>query len=149
MPFPAPHKTWLDRRLVDGHRPFPIVGFGTAVNEAVTRRENFLVEQGFAQRNAGGVRVRTDLLAALRERELAGLGRTLAGETGKAYHPLAEGGQAQGSTGRLCWERATASRCSMTAWRSAWCRGDRCLPNHMGQQLSATVRGNQVSWILR
>jgi Protein of unknown function (DUF3363) len=60
--------TWLDQRLISGEPPVANAGFGASVNEALRKRVDCLIEQGFAKREEERVRTRSDLLTALRQR---------------------------------------------------------------------------------
>jgi hypothetical protein len=63
--------TWLDQRLVDGDGAIANVGFGATVKEALRKRVDFLVEQGFVQREDNRASVPSNLLAVLRQRGLS------------------------------------------------------------------------------
>jgi type IV secretory pathway VirD2 relaxase len=84
--------TWLDRRLV-AREPVDLsrAGFGGEVRAALDRRIDTLVEQGLASRNGDKVTLGRNLIATLRGRELDGVGRRLASETGLAYLPAEAG----------------------------------------------------------
>ncbi len=84
--------TWLDRRLV-AREPVDLsrAGFGGEVRAALDRRVDTLVGQGLASRDGDKVTLGRNLIATLRDRELDGVGRRLASETGLAYLPAEAG----------------------------------------------------------
>jgi len=89
--------TWLDRELVMSGAPQPAVqGFGAQVREAMSRRVDFLVGEGLAERRGQRVILARNLLATLRDRELAVVGRQLQQETGKTWRPVRDGQTASG-----------------------------------------------------
>jgi type IV secretory pathway VirD2 relaxase len=89
--------TWLDRQLLSAN-PSEVAsaGFGAEVQDALSRRIDHLVETGLAQREGHRVIFARDLIETLRRRELDAAGARLAGETGAAYRPIAEGDQVAG-----------------------------------------------------
>jgi hypothetical protein len=142
----APGATWLDQRLVNGDAAIANAGFGKTVKEALRKRVEFLVEQGFAQRDGDRLKVPSNLLTALRQSDLDSVAKAIATETGMSYRPLADGERATGVYRRMM---ATASGCfamlddglgfSLVPWRPV-------LEQRIGQQLSATLHGDQVTW---
>jgi hypothetical protein len=138
--------TWLDQTLVSGDAAIANVGFGTAVKDALGHRLDFLLEHGFVRCEGDRLKVPANLLTALRQRDLEGVGKSLATETGMAYRPLADGERTSGVYRRMV---VTASgrfamlddglAFSMVPWRAI-------LEQRTGQQMSATLRGGQVTW---
>lgn len=87
--------TWLDRNLVvDGG--VANHGFGAQARAAMQFRVDFLAEQGLAERHGRRVILARNLLATLRDRELAAVGRSLQDQTGQNYRPLQNGQRASG-----------------------------------------------------
>ena len=138
--------TWLDRTLVGTDAPAANVGFGTTVKEALRKRVDFLIEHGFAQRDADRTKLSSDLLTALRQRELDGIAKTIAKETGMAYRPLVDDERITGAYRRMVV--AASGRFAMlddglgfslVPWRPV-------LEQRIGQQLRATLRGDHVTW---
>jgi hypothetical protein len=75
--------TWLDRELLsDEPEPLRDAGFGADVRAAKAARRAWLAGQGLVQESQGGPVYRRDLLAVLRNRELAEAGGRLAAEYG-------------------------------------------------------------------
>ena len=138
--------TWLDRQLVTGESSLANAGFGATVRDALRAREEFLVEQGFAQRDRDGVKLPRNLLAMLRERELEKVARSLVSETGRDYRPFCDGQSVSGVYKRMI---ATASGrfamlddglgFSLVPWRPV-------LENRLGQTISASLYRDQVIW---
>ncbi len=90
--------TWLDRRLVS-NEPMPMSesGFGQELREAMNARIDHLTEQGLARRQGQRVVFVSNLLDALRRRELEATAAKLATETGHPYQSAAEGEQVAGT----------------------------------------------------
>ena len=138
--------TWLDRTLVNGDAAIANAGFGATVKEALRKRVDFLVEHGFAQRDGERMKVPSNLLTALRQRDLDGVAKALTAETGMSYRPLVDGERATGVYRRMV---VTASGrfamlddglgFSLVPWRPV-------LEQRIGQQLTATIRGDHVTW---
>ena len=121
-------------------------GFGATVKDALRAREEFLVENGFAQRGHEGVRLPRNLLAMPGERDLEGVAMTLAKDTGLSYRPLSDGQSASGVYRRMI---STASGrfamlddglgFSLVPWRPV-------LEKRLGQTMGVTMHGDQFSW---
>lgn len=84
--------TWLDRQVV-AREPMTLgeAGFGAEMREAMERRAEHLIEQGLAERQAGGVVYARNLIGTLRRQELGALGQKLAAETGLPFHSSGSG----------------------------------------------------------
>jgi len=138
--------TWLDQTIVKGNTPIASVGFGAAVKEAIRKRVHFLVEHGFAQGDGDRLQLPSNLLTSLRQRDLDDVAKTIAKETGMVHRPLIDGAHTTGVYRRVV---VTASGrfamlddglgFSLVPWRPV-------LEQRIGQQLSATMRGDRVSW---
>jgi type IV secretory pathway VirD2 relaxase len=140
--------TWLDRQLVDGGQALSAQGFGAQACQAVGQRAEFLCEQGLAERRGKRIVLAPNLLATLRDRELARVGRTLQEQTGKPYRPLQDGQQASGvyrqsiqlASGRFAM-LDDGMGFSLVPWRPV-------IEQRLGQQVSAVVRGSSATWNL-
>jgi type IV secretory pathway VirD2 relaxase len=88
--------TWLDQQLIRGGKDVGTGGFGSEVRQALQRRADFLIDQGFAERRGSRVILARNLLATLRERELERAAKTIATDTGLAYRPVADGERVSG-----------------------------------------------------
>jgi type IV secretory pathway VirD2 relaxase len=138
--------TWLDRTLVNGDAAIANAGFGASVKKALRKRVNFLVEHGFVQRDGDNLKVPSNLLTALRQRDLDSVAKAITAETGMSYRPLADGERTTGVYRRMV---VTASGrfamlddglgFSLAPWRPV-------LEQRIGQQLTATIRGDHVIW---
>jgi hypothetical protein len=138
--------TWLDRTLVNGDMAIVDVGFGTVAKEALRKRVDFLIERGFAQRDGDGVNVSSNLLTELCERDLDSVAKAITAETGMSYQPLADGERATGIYRRMVVTSSGRFAIlddglgfSLVPWRPV-------LDQRIGQHLSATLRGDQVTW---
>jgi len=88
--------TWLDRQLVSP-RPEALAGdFGSQVAAALARRTEQLLDDGLAKRQGQRVVFARNLLATLRERELADAGEALAERTGSLYRLASHGDHVSG-----------------------------------------------------
>jgi hypothetical protein len=140
--------TWLDKQLIGDGADLVEKGFGGQVRGAVLRRVGFLAEQGFAERRGQRVILVRNLLATLRERELAAVGKALEDETGQIYRQVHDGGRAsdvyrrsiQLVSGRFA-VLDDGVGFSLVPWRPV-------VQPRLGQQVSAVVRGQSVSWQL-
>ena len=137
--------TWLDRNLVVD-AGMAARGFGAQVRDAMQSRVDFLVEQGLAECWGQRVVLARNLLATLRDRELANVGKSLQDQTGQTYRPLQDGQQASGvyrrslqlASGRFAM-LDDGTGFSLLPWRPV-------IEQRLGQQLGAVVRGSSVTW---
>jgi type IV secretory pathway VirD2 relaxase len=140
--------TWLDHQMVGGARNLSPQGFGAQVRGALQDRMDFLVEQGLAERHGSRVVLARNLLATLRDRELAEVGKVIQHQTGLLHRPLREGERANGiyrrsvqlASGRFAM-LDDGMGFSLVPWRPV-------VEQRLGQQVSAIVRGSSVTWEL-
>jgi hypothetical protein len=140
--------TWLDRRLVSGAEVSRDSGFGREVREAQTRRRQWLIAEGLAQEAAGQVIYRPDMLALLRQRELARVGHQLAKDAGLVFAETRNGQRIEGSyrravdlaSGRFAVVE-TARELSLVPWRPV-------LERHIGKQVSGIMRDDAINWTI-
>lgn len=140
--------TWLDQQLIGGGTGLGDIGFGAEAKEALQRRVDFLVEEGLARRSGQQLILARNLLANLRNRELADVARGITAQTGLEHRPVAEGQPVRGiyrrnvqlASGRFAMLDDGAGF-SLVPWRPV-------IDKHLGQQLAATVRGSGVSWVI-
>lgn len=83
--------TWLDQGLLLNDFKDQQQGFGARVRDAMELRVGFLVGEGLAERRGQRVVLARNLLATLRDRELAVVGERLHRETGKTWQPARDG----------------------------------------------------------
>jgi type IV secretory pathway VirD2 relaxase len=90
--------TWLDRQNI-AREPAALSegGFGAEVRQALERRAEHLVGQGFGERHGQRVTFTRNLIDTLRRRELEALGEKLSGETGQPFNRAASGEYVAGS----------------------------------------------------
>ena len=139
--------TWLDRTLIEGNSPAP-TGFGAEARSALEQRGAFLVDEGLATRRAQRLILARDLLATLRGREVAQVGRNLAAETGLDHRPVVNGGKVGGvyrrsmmlASGRFAMLDDGVGF-SLVPWKPV-------LEQRLGQSVSGVMRGGSVSWNL-
>jgi len=140
--------TWLDHQMVSDTRNLSPQGFGAQVRGALQDRRDFLVEQGLAKRRGSRVVLARNLLATLRDRELAEAGKVIQHQTGLLHRPLREGERANGiyrrsvqlASGRFAM-LDDGMGFSLVPWRPV-------VEQRLGQQVSAIVRGASVTWEL-
>lgn len=145
----APGATWLDHRLIERGAGVADGGFGAEVRRAMDARTDHLVKEGLARRYGERTVFERGLLDTLRKRELDSVGAKIAGETGLAYRPVADG---EKITGVVRQRLALASgRFAMlddglgfrlVPWAST-------LEQQLGRQVSGVVRaGGGIDWTL-
>ena len=139
--------TWLDQQLINGERgavgasALADLGFGGEAKAALRQRAAFLVEQGLAEIQGGRTLLARNLLATLRNRDLAAAAQRIVSETGRAHRRLADGQSARGVF-REALQLASGRYAvvddglgfSLVPWRPV-------LESRLGQQVTATMRG--------
>ncbi|MCH7863452.1 MAG: DUF3363 domain-containing protein [Proteobacteria bacterium] len=90
--------TWLDRQNI-AREPAALSegGFGAEVRQALERRADHLVGQGYGERHGQRVTFTRNLIDTLRRRELEALGEKLAAEIGQPFNRAASGEFVAGS----------------------------------------------------
>ena len=140
--------TWLDQQLIDGGRGLGDLGFGSEAEEALQKRADFLSELGLAERRGQRVILARNLLATLRNRELAQAAKSIAADTGLEHRPMADGQRVVGiyrrsvmlASGRYAM-LDDGKGFSLVPWKPV-------IEQRLGQQLAATVGGGGVSWMI-
>ena len=142
--------TWLDRRLIAGEASdLAPAGFGQAVAQAMDRRREHLIDQGDATRQPT-VRVfyRRNLLATLREREVARAGAELAVSKPMPFRASGDGetvsgtftGTVQLASGRFAIVEKS-HEFTLVPWRPV-------IERQRGREVIGVVQGGSVSWQL-
>ncbi len=142
--------TWLDRRLVtpDASDLTP-AGFGQQVREAMDQRREHHITQGDATRQQDGrIIYRRNLLANLREREVARVGAEMAGSKGLPFRSAADGetvsgkftGTVQLSSGKFAVVEKS-HEFTLVPWRPV-------IDRQLGRQVAGIVQDGSVSWQL-
>jgi hypothetical protein len=141
--------TWLDRELV-AETPTPIrdLGFGRDVRDALTRRRQWLIEQGFAREEQDRTLYRGNMLSQLRDCELKRVGGQLSGEMGLAYTEARSGTRIEGvyrrhvdlASGRFAVIEKSREF-TLVPWRPV-------LERNIGKSVSGVMRGDAISWTL-
>lgn len=142
--------TWLDRRLVSAEASdLAPSGFGQQVREAMDRRCEHHVDRGDAARQPnGGIAYRRNLLATLREREIARVGGELAATKGLPFRAAADGenvsgkftGTVQLSSGKFALVEKS-HEFTLVPWRPV-------IDRQLGREVMGIVQGGSVSWQL-
>ena len=142
--------TWLDRRLIGGTASdLALAGFGQAVSQAMERRREHLIGQSDATRQQDGrVLYRRNLLATLREREVARAGAELAASKPVPFRTARDGeivsgtftGTAQLSSGKFAIVEQ-AHEFTLVPWRPV-------IDRQLGREVMGVVQGGSVSWQL-
>lgn len=138
--------TWLDQQLIGAGRGLGDFGFAGEVRQAMQQRADFLVEQGLAERQGRRVILARNLLATLRNRELAQVAREIAAETGLEHRPMLDGQRVTGiyrrsvmlANGRYA-VLDDGKGFSLVPWKPV-------IALRLGQQLTATLRDGRASW---
>jgi type IV secretory pathway VirD2 relaxase len=142
--------TWLDRRLVspDASDLAP-AGFGQQVREAMDQRREHHIEQGDATRRQDGrTFYRRNLLATLREREIANFGTEMAASKALPFRATTDGetvsgkftGTVQLSSGKFAIVEK-AHEFTLVPWRPV-------IDRQLGREVMGVVQGGSVSWQL-
>jgi type IV secretory pathway VirD2 relaxase len=141
--------TWLDRHLVSGYiEPPRDSGFGREIKEAMSRRQQWLIEQGLAQKEQERIVYRDNMLAILQRRELTRVGGQLSKELGLPYVEAGMGERIEGTL-RKTVELASGKfavieknrEFSLVPWRPV-------LDRHIGKQVCGIMRGDGISWTI-
>ncbi|GAA5542262.1 DUF3363 domain-containing protein [Brucella sp. NBRC 113783] len=142
--------TWLDRRLVSAETSdLAPSGFGQQVRNAMDRRREHHIAQGDAVRQPnGGIAYRRNLLATLREREVARVGGELAATKCLPFRAAADGetvsgkftGTVQLSSGKFALVEQS-HEFTMVPWRPV-------IDRQLGREVAGVVQGGSVSWQL-
>lgn len=138
--------TWLDRQLLGGGAGLSSGGFGGDASQALKQRADFLVEQGLANRRSQRLVLARNLLATLRERELAMAAQAIETETRLLHQPVAVGHRVSGVyrrqvqlvSGRFAM-LDTEAGFSLVPWRPV-------IEKRLGQSVTAELRQGGASW---
>jgi hypothetical protein len=82
--------------LIAGGKDLGERGFGAEVCEALRRRSDFLIERGLAERRGQRIIFARNLLATLRERDIAAGALRIEKETGLPHRPVVDGERVSG-----------------------------------------------------
>jgi type IV secretory pathway VirD2 relaxase len=149
----APGATWLDHRLVERDKlPLARGGFGGEARDAMRARAEHLAEQDLGRRESGRILLQRDLLATLRQRELAATGKSLAAETGFAHVPVTSGADVSGvyrrrlnlSSGRFAMLEVVSGDGGLGFQLVPWSRE---IDQKLGQQIAGVSRADGgITW---
>jgi len=138
--------TWLDQQLIDGGRGLGTIGFSGEVRRAMQERADFLVEQGLAEKQGQGVILTRNLLAKLRNQELAQVAREIASKSGLQHRPVLDGQRVIGvyrssvmlSNGRYA-VIDDGRTFTLVPWKPV-------IESLQGREVAGTIQGRDVSW---
>ncbi len=141
--------TWLDRELI---APTPVqlrdAGFGRDARAALVRRQQWLIEQGLAERDQDQIVYRANLLNVLRRRELNRVGGQLSKKLGLAYAEIRPGERIEGvyrhhvdlASGRFALIEKSREF-TLVPWRPV-------LERSIGKPVIGIPRGETISWTI-
>ena len=142
--------TWLDQRLVLAEAsdlaPF---GFGQQVREAIDCRREHHIDHGDATRQPnGGIAYRRNLLATLREREVARVGGEMTATKNLPFRAASDGenvsgkftGTVQLSSGKFAVVEKS-HEFTLVPWGPV-------IDRQLGREIMGVVQGGSVSWQL-
>ncbi|WP_437437290.1 DUF3363 domain-containing protein [Shinella daejeonensis] len=142
--------TWLDRRLIHGETAdLAPTGFGQQVREAMEQRREHHIEQRDATRARDGrIFYSRNLLATLREREVARVGAEMAESKALPFRAAADGenvsgkftGAVQLSSGKFAVVEKS-HEFTLVPWRPV-------IDRQLGREVMGVVQGGSISWQL-
>ncbi|WP_363316892.1 DUF3363 domain-containing protein [Chelatococcus sp.] len=142
--------TWLDRRLVSPDASdLASAGFGQQVREAMDQRREHHIDQGDATRRQDGrTFYRRNLLATLREREVASVGAEIAASKALPFRAATDGetvsgkftGTVQLTSGKFAIVEQS-HEFTLVPWRPV-------IDRQLGREVMGVVQGGSVSWQL-
>jgi hypothetical protein len=110
------------------------------------QRLAFLLEQGFAERQDNQITLKDNLLATLRNRELAAVGKSIEADTRLTYRDIRDGESIRGvyrrsldlASGRFAMLDDGVGF-SLVPWRPV-------MDEHLGRELRGLAVGTSISW---
>ena len=139
--------TWLDRQNIAREPALSEGGFGAEVRNALDRRADNLIGEGFAERRGRRIVFSRNLIDTLRRRELNEVGEKLAAKTGQPFQRAGSGEHVAG---------AYRQRLTLASGRFAMIDdglGFQLVPwtpsmeKHLGRHISGVARGDGgVDW---
>lgn len=140
--------TWLDRRLIHGEAAdLAPTGFGQQVRDAMDqRREHHIAQADATRARDGRIFYRRNLLATLREREVARVGTEMAESKGLPFRAATDGenvsgkftGTVQLSSGKFAVVEKS-HEFTLVPWRPV-------IDRQLGREVMGVVQGGSVSW---
>jgi type IV secretory pathway VirD2 relaxase len=138
--------TWLDQQLIGGGKGLGDIGFGSEVKDALRQRADFLAEQGLAEHRGQRVILARNLLATLRNRELAQTGKDIAAETGLEHRPVTDGQRVAGIYRRSVMLASGRYAMLDDGMGFSLVPYKPVIEQRLGQHVAATLRNGGVSW---
>lgn len=137
--------TWLDQHLMGEGPDSAGQAFGAEVRQAMRQRAAFLIEQGLAERQGDQLMVKDNLLATLRNRELAAVSKSIEADTRLTYREMRDGsirGVYRRSLDLASGRFAVLDDgigFSLVPWRPV-------MDEHLGRELRGRAVGMSISW---
>ena len=138
--------TWLDQHMTGEGPDSAGHAFGAEVRQAMRQRLAFLLEQGLAERQNDQITPKDNLLATLRNRELAAVGKSIEADTHLTYREMRDGESIRGvyrrsldlASGRFAM-LDDGMEFSLVPWRPV-------MEEHLGRELRGRAVGMSISW---
>jgi type IV secretory pathway VirD2 relaxase len=139
--------TWLDRQLLGQiQQEHDLYGFGREVQEALLRRQQWLIEQGLVQRDGDHITYRTNLLDELQLREIHHEGQKLGSELQKRFVQASPLERIEGklrrslelASGRFALIEG-AHEFTLVPWKPE-------IAHHLGKTVSVVGLGDDYEW---
>jgi type IV secretory pathway VirD2 relaxase len=138
--------TWLDQHLTGEGPDLAGHAFGADARRAMRQRLAFLLKEGLAERQDNQLTLKDNLLATLRDRELAAVGKSIAADTHLTYRETWDGESIRGVY-RRSMELASGRFAvlddgigfSLVPWRPV-------MEEHLGRELRGIAVGTTISW---
>ncbi len=141
--------TWLDHQLAGRHaEPLHEAGFGRDVQEALERRRQWLIQQGWAEEEEERIFYRSGMLNTLRQREIRRVAGQLARELGMPFREVGDGERIEGiyrrpihmASGKFALVQKS-HEFTLVPWRAV-------LERNRGKAVAGIIRGDRISWSL-
>jgi len=138
--------TWLDQHMMGEGPDSAGHAFGAEVRQAMRQRLAFLLEQGLAEQEDKQITVKPNLLATLRGRALAAVGKSISADSGLTYRETHDGESVRGvyrrsldlASGRFAM-LDDGIGFSLVPWRPV-------MEERLGRELRGIAVGMNVSW---
>jgi type IV secretory pathway VirD2 relaxase len=140
--------TWLDRQLVGRDPPvIKDIGFGREAIDALSRRQQWLIEEGLARKDGDQISYHRNLLATLSRQELTDKGEELAKSEGRYFRMTEDGERVSGRykgavelvSGKYAMIETSGLGFALVPWRPV-------IEHELGRNISGIMHGDNISW---
>lgn len=140
--------TWLDKQLLGNSTSMVAQGFGTQVRDAMRERVDFLATQGLAEWRGHRALLVNNLLAILRDRDMAAAGQALERQNGLLYRRAQTGEEVSGAYSRSV--RLTSGRFAVLDSGKSFTLvpWTHLLEHRLGHTVTAIMRYQGTTWHL-